>query len=181
MTEEDDVFLKIFNEKREPTRRCSEDAFEATMNFFEETALAKQPYAAVDSPPVLPFSEMEEAMDAAVDECVKHFAKDIYDHWKSRRSEVGNRALQPSLKVSLPSHWRKTIYVLTPYRSLKPVKTRMTVIHMSASGGVKFGRFVRPVVVTRKVLRSFVDCVKSWKTLASLSHWCDSARLLVKR
>ncbi|KAJ6151053.1 Enhancer of polycomb-like protein 1 [Penicillium chermesinum] len=99
MTEEDDAFLKVFNQKRDPADRCSEDAFEATMNFFEETAQTKQPYAAVDNPPVLPFSEMEEAMDAAVEESVKHFAKDLYDHWKSRRSEGGgNHMLQPSLK-----------------------------------------------------------------------------------
>ncbi|KAJ6121934.1 hypothetical protein N7512_004399, partial [Penicillium capsulatum] len=98
MTEEDDVFLKIFNQKRDRSAQCSEDAFEATMNFFEETAQAKQPFAAVDSPPVLAFSDMQEAMDAAVEDTVKHFAKDIYEHWKSRRTVEGNHMLQPSLK-----------------------------------------------------------------------------------
>lgn len=112
MTEEDDVFLKIFNQKRDASNQCSEDDFEATMNFFEETAQAKQPYAAVDSPAVLQFSDMEEAMDAAVEDNVKHFAKDIYEHWKSRRAVTGNRSLEASLKVSqkmpmapLPSLW----------------------------------------------------------------------------
>jgi enhancer of polycomb-like protein len=70
------------------------------MNFFEETAQAKQPFAAVDNPPVLSYAEMEESFDAAVDEGIKKFAKDIYDHWKSRRIKAGNRPLQPSLKVS---------------------------------------------------------------------------------
>ncbi|KAJ5663624.1 hypothetical protein N7507_004355 [Penicillium longicatenatum] len=98
MTEEDDVFLKIFNQKRGAANPCSEDNFEATMNFFEETAQAKQPFAAVDNPPVLSFEEMEEAMDAAVEEAVKHFAKHIYPHWKSRRIAEGNNSLQPSLK-----------------------------------------------------------------------------------
>ncbi|KAJ5980032.1 Enhancer of polycomb-like protein 1 [Penicillium waksmanii] len=97
MTEEDDVFLKIFNQKN-PANRCSEDDFEATMNFFEETAEAKQPFAAVDSPPVLAFADMEDSMDAAVEESVKRFAKVIYEHWKSRRIAAGNRSLQPSLK-----------------------------------------------------------------------------------
>ena len=101
MNEEDDVFLKIFNQKRDPSTRCSEDDFEATMNFFEETAEAKQPYAAVDSPPVLAFADMEEAMDAAVEQCVKRFAKDIYEHWKSQRVATGNRPLEASLKVSI--------------------------------------------------------------------------------
>lgn len=101
MTEEDDVFLKIFNQKRDPSQRCSEDNFELTMNFFEETAQAKQPFAAVDSPPVLSYVEMEEAMDSAVEQAVKQFAKDIYPHWKSRRTEEGgNHSLAASLKVS---------------------------------------------------------------------------------
>jgi enhancer of polycomb-like protein len=99
MTEEDDVFLKIFNSKRDPSQQCSEDDFEATMNFFEETAQTKQPYAAVDSPPILSFADMEEAMDAAVEENVKRFAKDIYEHWKLRRAETDNHPLAPSLKV----------------------------------------------------------------------------------
>ncbi|KAJ5127614.1 Enhancer of polycomb-like protein 1 [Penicillium atrosanguineum] len=98
MTEEDDVFLKIFNSKRDPSQQCSEDDFEATMNFFEETAQTKQPYAAVDSPPVLSFTDMEEAMDAAVEESVKRFAKDIYEHWKLRRLETENHPIAPSLK-----------------------------------------------------------------------------------
>ncbi|KAJ5826164.1 Enhancer of polycomb-like protein 1 [Penicillium riverlandense] len=98
MTEEDDVFLKIFNQKRDAADQCSEDDFEATMNFFEETAQAKQPFAAVDSPPVPSFAEMENAMDAAVEDCVKRFAKDIYEHWKSRRMATENHSLQPSLK-----------------------------------------------------------------------------------
>ncbi|KAJ5107663.1 Enhancer of polycomb-like protein 1 [Penicillium angulare] len=98
MTEEDAVFLKIYNQKRDPSAQCSEDNFEATMNFFEETAQAKQPFAAVDNPPVLSFTEIEQAMDAAVEEAVKHFAKDIYPHWKSRRSVENNNSLEPSLK-----------------------------------------------------------------------------------
>jgi len=115
MTEEDDVFLKIFNQKRDPSQQCSEDDFEATMNFFEETAQTKQPYAAIDSPPVLSFAEMEEAMDAAVEESVKRFAKDIYEHWKSRRTANGNRPIAPTLKVCqamLSKKRRKTLTLL---------------------------------------------------------------------
>ena len=117
MTEEDDVFLKIFNSKRDPSQQCSEDDFEATMNFFEETAQTKQPYAAVDSPPVLSFADMEEAMDAAVEESVKRFAKDIYEHWKLRRIETENHTIAPSLKVCqtmLSEHARNMLHMLTP-------------------------------------------------------------------
>ncbi|KAL4898553.1 enhancer of polycomb-like-domain-containing protein [Aspergillus ambiguus] len=98
MTEEDDVFLKIMNQTRDPNDRCTEDQFEEVMNFFEETAQTKQPFAAVDNPPVLSFEDMQESMDAAVEECVKRFAKDVYEHWKSRRITTGNRSLMPNLK-----------------------------------------------------------------------------------
>ncbi|OKL57009.1 Enhancer of polycomb-like protein 1 [Talaromyces atroroseus] len=99
LVEEDDVFLKIMNEKRDPSSPpCTEDQFEEVMQFFEETAQTKQPYAAVDHPPVLSFAEIEESFDAAVDEHIKKFAKDIYDHWKSRRVNKGNSPLQSALK-----------------------------------------------------------------------------------
>ncbi|KAJ5166367.1 Enhancer of polycomb-like protein 1 [Penicillium canariense] len=98
MNEEDDAWLKNFNSKRDASSQCSEDDFEATMNFFEETARAKQPFAAVDSPPVLSFADMAEAMDAAVEDNVKRFAKDVYEHWKARRLATENNSLEPALK-----------------------------------------------------------------------------------
>ncbi|KAL4950155.1 enhancer of polycomb-like-domain-containing protein [Aspergillus filifer] len=98
MTEQDDVFLKIMNEKRDPADRCSDDHFEEVMNFFEETARLKQPFAAVDSPPVLSFAEMQESMDATVEEVVRRFAADVYEHWKSLRTKNGNQSLFPNLK-----------------------------------------------------------------------------------
>ncbi|KKK14078.1 hypothetical protein P175DRAFT_0484224 [Aspergillus ochraceoroseus IBT 24754] len=98
MTGEDEVFLKIMNQKRDAASRCNEDQFEETMNFFEETAQLKQPFAAVDNPPVLSFAEMQEAMDATVEDSVKRFAKDIYEHWKEKRSIDGNQSLLASLK-----------------------------------------------------------------------------------
>jgi enhancer of polycomb-like protein len=99
MVEEDDVFLKIINQKQDATTRCTEDQFEEVMSFFEETAQTKQPFAAVDNPPVLLYSEMEESFDIVVEDCVKRFAKDVYEHWKSRRIKNENRPLQPMLKV----------------------------------------------------------------------------------
>ncbi|BCR88994.1 enhancer of polycomb-like protein 1 [Aspergillus chevalieri] len=98
MTEEDDSFLIALNGKRDASNQCTEDQFEEVMHFFEETAQTKQPYAAVDSPPVLSFEEIQESMDAAVEQSVKHFAKDIYPHWKETRIGAGNQALTSSLK-----------------------------------------------------------------------------------
>ncbi|KAL4941437.1 hypothetical protein BDV06DRAFT_180660 [Aspergillus oleicola] len=98
MTDQDDVFLKIMNEKRDPADRCSEDHFEEVMNFFEETARLKQPFAAVDSPPVLSFADMQESMDATVEEVVRRFAADVYEHWKGLRTKNGNQSLFANLK-----------------------------------------------------------------------------------
>ncbi|KAJ5504822.1 hypothetical protein N7463_007696 [Penicillium fimorum] len=99
MTEEDDVFLKIMNQKRDPSAgRCTEDIFEEVMNFFEETAQIKQPYASIDNPPVLSFAEMQDMMDATLEDPMKIFAEEIYEHWKSRRMAVQNNALVPQLK-----------------------------------------------------------------------------------
>ena len=100
LTEEDDDCLKSINEKRNVSTQCSEDQFEEVMNFFEETSHTKQPYAAVDNPPVVTWEEMEGAFDETFDEeTIRSFAKIIYEHWKSRRLKVGNKSLMPGLKV----------------------------------------------------------------------------------
>ncbi|KAI9369483.1 enhancer of polycomb-like-domain-containing protein [Aspergillus egyptiacus] len=98
MTEEDDVFLKIMNEKRDVADRCTEDQFEQVMYFFEEQAKIKQPFSAVDSPPPLTFAEMQESMGSNVEDVVKRFAKDIYEHWMTMRAKNGNRELTATLK-----------------------------------------------------------------------------------
>jgi enhancer of polycomb-like protein len=68
------------------------------MNFFEETAQNKQPFAAVDNPPVLPLDELEEQFDETISPEVRIYAKFIYEHWHARRSVTGNRPLSPRLK-----------------------------------------------------------------------------------
>lgn len=160
MTEEDDVFLKIMNQKRDPANRCTEDQFEEVMNFFEETAQTKQPFAAVDNPPVLSFDDMQESMDAAVEESVKRFAKDVYEHWKSRRITTGNRSLMPSLKVNLSSCGElstmgsKARMSLTGLYSSRRDKTPMIPTHMFASVGARSGRSGRLVAEMLRVPKS---------------------------
>lgn len=100
MDEEDDAFLKSMNKKRNASTQCSEVQFEEVMNCFEETAQAKQPFAAVDSPPVLSYDEIESSIDDYLDDHAKHFAKDIYEHWKAQRLEAANKQLITTLKVS---------------------------------------------------------------------------------
>ncbi|KAA6411957.1 MAG: histone acetyltransferase complex component Epl1 [Lasallia pustulata] len=98
LTDEDGAYLQSMNAKRSASTQCTEDQFEEVMNFFEETAQAKQPFAAVDNPPVVTCEEMESAFDENFDDAARTFAKDIYEHWKSRRLEAGNRSLMPGLK-----------------------------------------------------------------------------------
>ncbi|KAI9881349.1 MAG: Enhancer of polycomb-like protein 1 [Pleopsidium flavum] len=96
LNDEDDAFLRSMN--KNASTQCSEDQFEEVMGFFEETVQAKQPFAAVDHPPVLPWEEMENAFDDTIDEDARSFAKDVYEHWKGRRLKEGNKILMPGLK-----------------------------------------------------------------------------------
>ena len=100
MNDEDVAFLDQMNKNRNASTQCSEDQFEEVMYFFEETAQAKQPYAAVDSPPVLTYDEMESASDEDLDDHARHFTEEIYEHWKTRRLRNGNKSLLTSLKVN---------------------------------------------------------------------------------
>lgn len=98
MDEEDELALKLINRNPPGGQQCTEDQFEEVMNFFEETAQAKQPFAAVDNPPVLPLEELQEQFDDDTPAYVRLFSKSIYDHWKTRRTATGNRPFAPRLK-----------------------------------------------------------------------------------
>ena len=108
LTDEDDEWLKQFNEKVASRRslgmQCSDDHFEEAMNFFEETAKVKQPFSGVgDPPPIVPWDEMQEALDLDenLEEPVRLFAADVYIHWSARRAKNGNTALQPALRLKV--------------------------------------------------------------------------------
>ncbi|KIW72970.1 hypothetical protein PV04_01126 [Phialophora macrospora] len=99
MDEEDELALKLINGKLPAGQvTCSEDQFEEVMNFFEETAQTKQPFAAVDSPPVLPLEELQDQIDDTVPAFVRNLSRFIYEHWRTRRTATGNRSLAPRLK-----------------------------------------------------------------------------------
>jgi hypothetical protein len=101
MDEIDEIALQKINVHLPPElKSCTEDQFEEVMGFFEDTAHNKQPYAAVDNPPVLPLEELEEQYDDTVGPTVRRLAKYVYEHWKSRRLDSANHSLQPILKVS---------------------------------------------------------------------------------
>ena len=101
MDEEDEVYLASFNKRRkDASHHCSELDFEQVMYGFETAADEKQPYASVDGTPVPGFEELEMALDEWVEEDrARKFAKDIYQHWKSRRSKTSNKPLTINLKA----------------------------------------------------------------------------------
>ena len=106
MSDEDDKFLKEYNEKlaqrKDVSTQCSEDVFEEAMNFFEETSKSQQPYSSVgELPPVLTWEDMQNAFDESIDEPARSFAKDIYEYWSSQRAKSGNTALHPGLRIKL--------------------------------------------------------------------------------
>ena len=69
------------------------------MDVLEKAAQSKQPYAAVDNPPVLSLEDMEPAFDDDLTISTRPLVREIYEHWKTRRLGTNNRLLVPSLKV----------------------------------------------------------------------------------
>ncbi|KAL9112701.1 MAG: hypothetical protein Q9227_003004 [Pyrenula ochraceoflavens] len=96
MDEEDEIALKQINSKQ--AQPATEDLFEEVMSFLEETASTKQPFAAVDNPPVLSFEEIQDQIDDNITSAARRYVEHIYPHWKSRREQNGNDLIQPHLK-----------------------------------------------------------------------------------
>ena len=83
-------------------RTCTEEWFEQIVTSFEETSATRQPFASVDHPPVLSFEELATAFDDdddVVEEGARAFAREIYDYWKSRRSDRRDQRLMAQLKT----------------------------------------------------------------------------------
>ena len=161
MTAEDDAFLKSMNLKRPASSQCCEDRFEEVMDFFEQTARTRQPFAAVDNPPVVTMEEMESSFDENIDESSRPYVNDIYPHWKNQRLQRANKLLMPGLKV------RATMRSRTPLtsRSSRPGRRPMMPIRMSVSDGGKCGRSGRHEVETHRAQRNSGSFGRNWKTL----------------
>ncbi|RBR11395.1 uncharacterized protein FIESC28_09009 [Fusarium coffeatum] len=100
MTTEDDEFLKQYNSKPPAAGVLSEDDFERIMEVFEDTATEQTPFAAVDNT-VAAYDMMLPGLthiNQSVSADVLQHAKPVYEYWKSRRQEAGNKPLHPSLK-----------------------------------------------------------------------------------
>ncbi|CAK7264048.1 Enhancer of polycomb-like protein 1 [Sporothrix epigloea] len=96
MTEEDDEFLTAYNKKRPANGQLSEDDFEQIMEVYEDTASVATPYASVDKT-IVPYSHMVGGLNELQLPKAMNHAREIYEYWKQRRSDVGG-TLHPMLK-----------------------------------------------------------------------------------
>lgn len=104
MNEDDAKFLEQLNDGKDvdgqplkdKSSRCSEDTFEEVMNFFEETSTRLQPFANLDSAPVLSLEEMEQAREEVLSPEAQRFLRTIYEYWTARK---GSRPMMPAIKV----------------------------------------------------------------------------------
>lgn len=97
MTVEDDGFLREYNGKKPAPGPLSEDDFERIMDVFEETATEQTPFASVDNT-VVSYEHMVPGLNHLNSQHVLHHAKPIYEYWKMRRQEMGNKPIHPTLK-----------------------------------------------------------------------------------
>ena len=97
MTTEDDAFLKEYNGKSPAGGPLSEDDFERIMEVFEDTAAEQTPFASVDNT-VAPYDVMVPGLNHLGSSSIMQHAKSIYEYWKSRRQDMGNRPIHPTLK-----------------------------------------------------------------------------------
>lgn len=97
MTEEDDAFLKEHNSKKPQSGVLSEDDFEYIMEVFEDTAAEQTPFASVDNT-VVSYEMMVPGLNQLDSQQILQHAKSIYEYWKTRRQETGNKPIHPTLK-----------------------------------------------------------------------------------
>ncbi|KOS19037.1 Enhancer of polycomb-like protein 1 [Escovopsis weberi] len=97
MTTEDNVFLKSHNAAPPAAGPLSHDDFERIMEVFEETAAEQTPFASVDNT-VVSYDMMVPGLSHLCSPTILVHAKQIYEYWKSRRQDEGNKPLHPMLK-----------------------------------------------------------------------------------
>ncbi|CAK4030975.1 Enhancer of polycomb 1 [Lecanosticta acicola] len=106
MNEDDAKFLEQLNDGKDvngqplkdKSAQCSEDTFEEVMDFFEETSQRIQPFANVDSAPVLTLDEMLQNKQEDLSGGAEKFLKPLYQYWVSKK---GSRPLMPAIKVKV--------------------------------------------------------------------------------
>ena len=97
ITTDDDAYLRGYNADPPQAGTLSEDDFERVMEVFEDTAAEQTPFASVDNT-VVAYDMMLPPLNHLGAAAIMHHAKAIYEYWKTRRQEMGNKPLHPTLK-----------------------------------------------------------------------------------
>lgn len=97
MSTEDAEFLKGHNGKLPADSALSEDDFERIMEVYEDTATEQTPFAAVDNT-VVPYDVMVAGLTHLGSPSIMNHAKVIYEYWRAKRQEAGNKPIHPTLK-----------------------------------------------------------------------------------
>ncbi|KAH6606371.1 Enhancer of polycomb-like protein 1 [Trichoderma cornu-damae] len=97
MTTEDNEFLKSYNSNPPTAGPLGDDDFERIMEVFEDTATEQTPFASVDNT-VVGYDMMVPGLNQLGSTSILQHAKQIYEYWKSKRQEQGNRPLHPTIK-----------------------------------------------------------------------------------
>ncbi|KAJ2900179.1 histone acetyltransferase complex component [Zalerion maritima] len=154
MTTEDAEFLTGYNRGKKQAVRLSEDDFERLMECFERTAAFQAPFAVVDKA-VVPYDAMMGALRELDDDKLMGYAKDIYEYWKTRRQEAGNKPVHPSLKFE--SHQETDD--MDPYVCFRRREVRQTrkTRNRDLQSGEKVKRLRREIEEARQLLLTSRD------------------------
>jgi enhancer of polycomb-like protein len=86
------------NSRKGKLDKCTEDAFEEVMSFFEKSCSELQPFADIDKSPVPSLDEMEQNIDESLTSEAQRWLKLLYPHWMSRKN---SRPIMPTVKLRL--------------------------------------------------------------------------------
>ncbi|KAF9109259.1 Enhancer of polycomb-like protein 1 [Mortierella sp. AM989] len=128
MDDEDEKWLKEFNEKR-PTgeEKLDEDHFELIMWQFEKITNERVPYLQLDSGQIPPFEDLKSTFTGPQLLGLKSIASSVYPWWHERRTKRGGKVVTPQLKFEEVVRNEADPYLCFRRRESKPIrKTRRT-------------------------------------------------------
>ncbi|OAQ24114.1 hypothetical protein K457DRAFT_142208 [Linnemannia elongata AG-77] len=127
MDDEDDKWLKEFNEKRGKDDRLDEDQYELIMWQFEKITNERVPYLQLDSGQIPPLDDLTATFTGPQLLPLKKAASSVYPWWSERRTKRGGKVITPQLKFEEVVRNESDPYLCFRRRESKPIrKTRRT-------------------------------------------------------
>ncbi|KAI7831154.1 enhancer of polycomb-like-domain-containing protein [Gamsiella multidivaricata] len=128
MDEEDEKWLKEFNEKRAAEEeKLDEDHFELIMWQFEKITNERVPYLQLDTNQIPTFDDLKATFTVPQLLAVRNIASAVYPWWQERRIKRGGKVITPQLKFEEVVRNEADPYLCFRRRESKPIrKTRRT-------------------------------------------------------